>query len=543
MIHDDETVGMKGRMYMQRDAQKTRAYIVGGGIAGLSSAVFLVRDSRVKGENIIVLEQNEAMGGSLDATGSTEKGYSMRGGRMFERHFGCTYDLLDSIPSTDDPRKSVKTEIMEFYQETRWNSRSRLISIDGSIIDSTHMGFNNQDRADMMRLMLTPEKALAAKRISDVFHPHFFETNYWFMWRTIFAFQTWHSAIEMKRYLRRFVHLFPMMADMSGIQLTRYNQNDSIVKPMVAWLAERKVMFETDTRVLDLDLVLNGGKAAVKRLICAVGGKERIIDLLEDDIVIVTNGSITASSSLGSMKSPPALNRGAKGGSWELWEKIAGGHPGFGNPGNFTKNIDESKWESFTVTTTSPLLKEHVEALTRNKLGRAGLLTFKDSGWLLTVNFFNNPRSVNQSPDSYVWWGYGLFPDRLGNYVTKKMADCSGEELLIEALGHLGVKEGRAEVLKSSICIPCMMPYITSQFMPRSPGDRPKVVPDGVTNLAFVGQYAEIPDDVVFTVEYSVRTAQTAVRHFVATERRPVPMYHGMRHPAVMLRALKTMYK
>jgi oleate hydratase len=528
---------------MRRDTGKTRAYIVGGGIAGLSAAAFLVRDSQVKGENILVLEQNEMMGGSLDAAGSTEQGYSMRGGRMFERHFGCTYDLLDSIPSTDDPEKSVTTEIMEFYQATRWSSRSRLVSLDGSLIDCAHMGFNNQDRVDLVRLMLTPEKALAAKRISDVFHPHFFATNYWFMWRTIFAFQTWHSAIEMKRYLRRFVHLFPMMADMSGIQLTRYNQNDSIVKPMMAWLAERKVRFETGIRVLDVDLVPDGAKASVKRLSCLAGGKQKVIDLLEDDIVIITNGSMTAASCLGSMESPPPLNRGAKGGSWELWEKIADRHPGFGNPGNFTKNIDESKWESFTVTTTSPLLKDHVEALTRNKLGRAGLLTFKDSGWLLTVNFFSNPRSVNQSPGSYVWWGYGLFPDRIGNYVTKKMAECSGEELLIEALGHLGVKEGRAEVLRSSICIPCMMPYITSQFMPRSPGDRPKVVPDGVTNLAFVGQYAEIPEDVVFTVEYSVRTAQTAVCRLADAECWPVPVYHGMRHPTVMLRALSTMYR
>ena len=324
---------MKGGTHVRRDTHKTRAYVVGGGIAGLSSAVFLVRDSQVKGENIFVLEENQAMGGSLDATGSTEKGYSMRGGRMFERHFGCTYDLLDSIPSTDDPRKSVTTEVMEFYRETFWSSKSRLIRLDGSIIDSTHMGFNRQDRADLMRLMVTSEKALAARRINDVFHPHFFETNYWFMWRTIFAFETWHSAIEMKRYLLRFVHLFPMMADMSGIQLTRYNQNDSIVKPMVAWLTERKVRFETATKVLDLDLVDEGGKTTVKRLICSVLGNERVIDLLQDDIVIITNGSITAASSLGSMKSPPALNRGAKGGSWELWERIASKHPGFWKSG------------------------------------------------------------------------------------------------------------------------------------------------------------------------------------------------------------------
>ena len=55
------------------------------------------------------------------------------------------------------------------------------------------------------------------------------------------------------------------------------------------------------------------------------------------------------------------------------------------------------------------------------------------------------------------------------------------------------------------------MPYITSYFMPRALGDRPKVVPDHSKNLAFIGNFAETPRDTVFTTEYSVRTAMEAV--------------------------------
>jgi oleate hydratase len=82
---------------------------------------------------------------------------------------------------------------------------------------------------------------------------------------------------------------------------------------------------------------------------------------------------------------------------------------------------------------------------------------------------------------------------------------------MIELLGHLRFGERKDLILKTPNCIPCMMPFITSQFMPRVMGDRPLVRPTGTAKFAFIGQFAEIPDDVVFTVEYSVRTAQTAV--------------------------------
>ena len=88
-----------------------------------------------------------------------------------------------------------------------------------------------------------------------------------------------------------------------------------------------------------------------------------------------------------------------------------------------------------------------------------------------------------------------------------------------------------------------MMPFITSQFLPRSKGDRPQVIPEGSKNLAFVGQYCELPDDVVFTVEYSVRSAQTAVYSLLGLEKEPPPVYKGQYDPRVLLKAFMALHE
>jgi oleate hydratase len=101
------------------------------------------------------------------------------------------------------------------------------------------------------------------------------------------------------------------------------------------------------------------------------------------------------------------------------------------------------------------------------------------------------------------------------------MSDCSGEEILIELLSHLHLAEHLPAVLAEANCIPSLLSYITSQFLTRAPGDRPQVVPEGSTNFAFLGQFTEMPDDVVFTVEYSVRSAQVAVYELLKLDKQP----------------------
>jgi oleate hydratase len=123
------------------------------------------------------------------------------------------------------------------------------------------------------------------------------------------------------------------------------------------------------------------------------------------------------------------------------------------------------------------------------------------------------------------------------------MSECTGAEVLKELCSHLGFTDDLPLILDTSVCIPCMMPYITSQFMPRREGDRPPVVPEGSTNVAFIGQFCEIPDDVVFTVEYSVRSAQIAVYSLLGLDKRVSSLYKGYHDPRVLFDSLRTMLR
>lgn len=519
-----------------------KAYLVGSGVAALSAAAFLIREGSFSGSDITILEEQDRKGGSLDAAGSPETGYTMRGGRMFEVHFDCTYDLLASIPSLDDPSKSVTQDTFAFHEDFAWKDQARLIDKDGKRVDAHSMGFSERDRLELIKCVATPEKHLDGKRIVDCFHPDFFTTNFWFMWCTTFAFEPWHSAIEFRRYLNRFVHLFKTFDTMSGIYRTKYNQYDSIVRPLLAWLDAQGVTIQLDTTVTDL-VFAPGSDLRVQELEWTHGVSSKRIPVGADDLVFVTNGSMTADSTLGSTDAPATLNTSHSAGSWKLWHTLAAKRPEFGDPSVFDSTIRDSSWVSFTVTTKDPTFFRLMEEFSGSEAGKGGLITFKDSNWLLTVVLNHQPHFHEQPADTFVWWGYALFPDRKGDHVHKTMAESSGREILTEVLGHLHFDDVRDQILDGSIVLPAMMPYITSQFLVRKSGDRPAVVPRGSTNLAFIGQYAEVPDDVVFTVEYSVRTAWAAVGQLLHLDRKPPEVYKGQYDPEVLVEALETLHR
>ncbi|MEU4090750.1 oleate hydratase [Streptomyces aureus] len=520
-----------------------KAYLVGGGIASLAAAAFLIRDGGFEGSDIHLFEEQRDLGGSLDAAGTPEAGYTMRGGRMFEAEFRCTYDLLAGIPTLDDPSVSVTQEILTGHEEFGWDDIARLVDGDGKIVETTSMGFSEYDRLELVRCLSTPEAHLDGKRITDCFGEHFFTTTFWFMWCTTFAFQRWHSAIEFRRYLRRFIHLFPGFASMSGIHRTRYNQFDSIVRPLTAWLRERGVRLHTGCRVTDLDFAPGLRSGTVTTLRVKRDGVDEKITVGPGDLVLVTNGSMTDASSLGSHTAPPppAPHRSD---AWLLWHKLARGRDDFGDPAAFDKHPDKSRWESFTVTSRDPAFLRALEEFGGRPTGRGGLMTFTDSNWLLTIVANRQPVYRDQPEDVSVWWGYGLFPGREGDHVRKPMTECSGREILEEVLHHLPFDERTAaRILETSTVVPCVMPYITSQFLARRRDDRPEVVPRDSVNLAFIGQFAEVPDDVVFTVEYSVRTAWTAVTRLLNLDTRPPEVYKGHHDPHVLAAALETMHR
>ena len=145
----------------------------------------------------------------------------------------------------------------------------------------------------------------------------------------------------------------------------------------------------------------------------------------------------------------------------------------------------------------------------------------KDSKWLMSYTLNRQPHFKDQPKDQLVVWVYGLFTDVPGDYVKKPMRECTGREITEEWLYHLGVpvEEIPDMAAGSAHCVSCMMPYITAFFMPRAEGDRPKVVPEGCTNFAFIGQFSDTVRDTVFTTEYSVRTAMEAVYTLLDVDR------------------------
>ena len=330
---------------------------------------------------------------------------------------------------------------------------------------------------------------------------------------------------------------------MGGIYSEPYNDYDSIILPLITWLSAQGVHLEMNVQVSGLDFDPGGGRTAVKCIRCSNGGNDRTITVEENDLVFITLGSMTDNSSLGSMTAPPALNVTKTGTLWALWEDIANGRPGFGCPSVFADHVDKSKWESFTVTLRGPTFFKFMEEFTGNEAGTGWLVTFIDSNWLMSIDLPRQPHFINQPETVNTFWGYGLFPDRIGDFVKKPMSQCSGEEILAELFGHLRLENVAQSIMASSTCIPCMMPFITSQFLPRLKGNRPDVVPEDAANFAFLGQFCEIPDDVVFTVEYSVRSAQMAVYTLLDLKKEVPPVYKGQYDVGVLFNALSALFK
>ena len=522
------------------NSETAKAYLVGGGIATLAAAVLLLRDGGFQGPNICILEELAVAGGCLDGSGDAEHGYVTRGGRMWtEEAYVCLWDVLATIPTLTDPARSVKDELWAFNETWRSDAHARLIDGHHHILDAQELGFDLTDRLELVRLLALPERIIGAQRIEDYFSPHFFTTNFWAMWRTTFAFQNWHSAIELKRYMLRFLQEFPRIHSLAGVRRTTLNQYDSVVRPMMQWLTDQGVRFGYGTKVTDADFDAAGHR--VTALHGSRAGQPVSYQLGPDDYAFLTLGSMAADSRNGDNDHPAPLVRDQLDGSWTLWENMARKVPGLGRPSAFSGNIDESKWESFTLTMRSPALVHRIEEYSGNAPGTGGLMTFKDSSWLLSIVVPHAPHFTGQPEGVFTLWGYGLFVDNKGDYIDQTLAEATGQQILTELMHQLGFEDILDEVRRTTTVIPVMMPYVTSQFARRDIADRPPVVPAGAQNYALLGQYVEIAEDVVFTVEYSVRAAMHGVYGLLGIQRDIPAIYHGMGDPKVAYAALKTL--
>lgn len=504
------------------------AYFVGSGLASLAGAAFLIRDAQLPGERITIIEELSLPGGSMDGIFDEHKGFIVRGGREMEEHFETLWDLFRSIPSLDTPDATVLDEMYWLHKDDPSSSACRATENQGVPIPQMHeLTLSPKAVQEMLHLALSEEADLQDKRIDEFFTEEFFTSNFWLYWATMFAFEPWASAMEMRRYLLRFVHHIATLTDLSSLKFTRYNQYESLILPLIAYLKNHGVRFQYDTEVLGIKVDATTGTKVARELTMATGQTQRTIELTENDWVFVTNGSITESTTFGDNDHPAPLATEA-GGAWKLWKHLAAQDPAFGHPEKFCENIPEANWViSATVTLTDDRIAPYIAKLTgrdprSGKIITGGPCNFRDSNWLYGFTMSRQPHFAAQDASKeLVLWVYGLFSDRVGDYVPKTITECTGTDLCEELLYHLGVPVDQiAELARNSArTIPCRMPYITSYFMPRALGDRPLVVPDGSTNLAFIGNFAETANDTVFTTEYSVRTAMEAVYTLAGVER------------------------
>lgn len=521
-------------------------YFIGGGLASLAGAAYLIRDCHFKGENIHIIEGLHILGGSNDGAGSEADGFVCRGGRMLnEETYENFWELFSSIPSLDMPGMSVTEEILNFDHHHPTHAQARLVDKNGKILDVKSMGFNQADRIALGKLMITPEEKLDDMTIEEWFAhtPHFFETNFWYMWQTTFAFQKWSSLFEFKRYMNRMIFEFSRIETLEGVTRTPYNQYESVILPLKAYLDTHQVDFSINATVTDIEFADGEGITATALYIEDSEG-EKVIKLNKGDVCIMTNGSMTDSTTLGDLHTAPEY-KPEDPISAKLWKKVASKKPNLGNPSPFFDYPEETNWESFTVTCKGNKLLKLIEQFSGNIPGSGALMTFKDSNWLMSIVVAAQPHFKAQPMDTTIFWGYGLYTDRMGDYVKKTMRECTGEEILIELLHHLHLEDKQEEILETVInVIPCMMPYIVSQFQPRKMADRPKVVPEGSTNFAMISQFVEIPDDMVFTEEYSVRAARIAVYTLFGVKDKEIcPVTPYKKDPKVLKEALKTSYR
>ncbi len=521
---------------------KKSAYIIGTGLAGLSAAFYLLRDGQMKGEHIHLLEKLDLAGGSCDGRKDITKGFYMRGGREMDNHFECMWDMFRSVPSIETPDVSV---LDEYYWLNKHDPNYSLCRATVNRGKDAHTDklfkLDKKSAMALSKLFITPEKDLENKKISDVLPNTFWSTNFWLYWQTMFAFQKWSSALEMKRYLCRYVHHIDGLPDFSALRFTKYNQYESMILPLTKYLESHGVKIEYGMNVKNVIFENTKDKKVATQIIYEKEGEEKTIDLIEDDLVFITNGCCTDTSCYGDQTHVPDLSKikNGYGESWNLWKHIAKQalNGEFGNPDKFCSHVDETNWMSATIEVSDEKIINHIINICKRdprdgKVTTGGIVTVKDSmdNWYLSWTINRQPQFKSQNKDSILVWVYALNTTKNGNFIKKPIQDCTGKEVCEEWLYHIGVEDKKIEMYADKCnTTTCYMPYINAFFEPREEIDRPLVVPDKAVNFAFIGQFAETPRDTIFTTEYSIRTGMEAVYTLLKVDR-AVPEVWGSKY-------------
>ncbi|MFT9213853.1 MAG: oleate hydratase [Liquorilactobacillus nagelii] len=555
---------------------KEKAVMIGAGLANLAAAVYLIQEGHWAGENITFysLDNHGSNDGSTTSAATDDywnqqhplentQGYIARGGRMLNyRTYVDLMDLLERIPSATEPGLTAAQDTYEFDAAHPTFDKARLMEGGKGILDAGHLGLNNTDRVLLSKLIMLAdedEEKLDNISIAEYFKhsPHIFQTNFWYMWETTFAFRTQSSAQELRRYMHQMIYEFTQIEHLVGVNRTRYNQFESIMLPLLNYLQDQGCHFILNRRVTEFEFkpTTMQDEITVTKIKMTNTETNEPEEVVIDDqtAVIFTNGSITDSATLGDYHTPAAENPDY-GAAASLWKQITQQFYNLGKPDKFFADRSASEWVSFTLTTKNHLLLDEITRITTQVPGNA-LNSFlstepitslgqKDVNMSIVVH--HQPHFTTQKPNETVIWGYFLYPRRRGEFVQKPYIEMNGKEMAQELIGQLAkvdpgpvnIKTKETEILDSIINnIPVYMPYASALFNNRAKSDRPEVIPENSTNLAFTGEFVEQPFQMIFTEQSAVRSGEIAAFHFAG-----IPMAHLVKTPRYD-RDLKTLVR
>ncbi len=570
-------------MEVGRKMRKNKAIMIGAGIANMAAAVYLIQEGKWRGNQITfyTIDEHGSNDGDLAKTETEEywnehhplsnrKGYVARGGRMLNyRTYVDLMDLLSRIPSVTEPGMTAEEDTRDFDSKHQTFDKARLLEEGIGIVDSGKMGFNNQDRLLLTKLISIPdseEEILDNITIEDYFKksPHFFETNFCFMWETTFAFRTRSSAQELRRYMHQMIYEFTQIEHLVGVNRTRYNQYESIMLPLIHYLKAQGCQIILNRRVIDWKFKETPmqDEITVTELIMVntETNTEETIEVDNDTAVLFTNGSITDSATLGDFETPIIENMDY-GAASSLWKKASEKFYNLGNSDKFFADRDASEWVSFTLTTKNHLFVNEIVRITTQVPGNAlnsfisttPITPLGQKDVTMSIVVHHQPHFTEQKPNETVLWGYFLYPRRRGEFIDKQYIKMNGKEMAQELIGQLSkvdpgpgnIRDKEEEILASIInCIPVYMPYASALFNNRAKSDRPEIIPEHSTNLAFTGEFVEQPYQMIFTEQSAVRSGEIAAFHFAG-----VPMSRLVKTPRydkdlpTLARAAKKMFE
>ncbi|MGM9883753.1 oleate hydratase [Streptococcus hyointestinalis] len=562
--------------------QKKKAIMIGAGIANMAAAVYLIQEGGWNGDQITFysLDDHGSNDGSTTEAAKddywnknhpmeNQKGYIARGGRMLNyRTYVDLMDLLDRIPSATEQGMTAAQDTREFDAAHPTYDKARLLEGGKGIVNGSHLGLNNTSRELLTKLIMMPdsrEEELDNVTIAEYFKddPEFFETNFWFMWETTFAFRTQSSAQELRRYMHQMIYEFTQIEHLVGVNRTRYNQFESIMLPLINYLKDQGCKIVLNRLVTDWEFKETPMQDEITvtglRMLNTDTNQEEFVEVDEDTAVIFTNGSITDSASLGDFDTPAPENPDY-GAASSLWKKATQRFYNLGNPDKFFADRDASEWVSFTLTTKDHLLLEEITRITTQEPGNAlnsfistvPVTPLHQKDVTMSIVVHHQPHFTTQKPNETVLWGYFLYPRRKGEFVGKPYIEMTGREMVKELIGQLAkvdpgpinIETKEKAIMKSVVnCIPVYMPYASALFNNRAKSDRPKVIPKHSTNLAFTGEFVEQPYQMIFTEQSAVRSGEIAAFHFAGVPMsRLVPTPRYDKDIKTLLKAAKKMF-